>query len=81
MSQFPYYKAIGGLTQRPYVIHPYYTGRDKGAISDPATTTGEPLLFFSQGEAWWYIFHTLQPNDVRAKSNYRVITLAEYNGD
>lgn len=59
----------------PYVIWPYYTGRDKGAVSD---RDGRPLLFMTAGHAWHHIFFVVQPNDDRAKSNYRVVRLSEY---
>jgi hypothetical protein len=58
----------------PFVIHPFYTGRDKGALYE-----GDKLLtFFNEGYAWWWIFNKVQPSDMRACSNYRVIRLSEY---
>lgn len=69
---------IGGSTDNPFVIHPYYTGRDKGCVSHK---DGTPMLFYTEGDAWWYIFNTHQPHDPRAKHNYRVITLREYQGE
>jgi len=59
----------------PWIIHPFYTGRDKGALRNG---DGAILGFFSQGHAWKYIFETVQPNDDRACTNYRVIRLSEY---
>lgn len=72
-----------------FVIHPYYTGRDKGCLMIPNPNypgPGEPshtgvLLFDTPEEAWEYIFTVVQPNDERAKHNYRVVTLKEYRGD
>lgn len=63
------------FTLNPSVIHPWYTGRDKGLLRDGA---GVPLTFFNAGHAWAYVFSTAQPNDARAKDNYRVLTLAQY---
>lgn len=69
----------GFLTDRPpercFVVWPYYTGRDKGCLHDGR---GNPLLFAHAGHAWWYVFTVAQPNDLRAKDNYRVVTLGEY---
>lgn len=61
----------------PWVIHPSYTGRDKGAIM----IDQEIATFYSQGHAWKYIFQHLQPEDDRACTNYRVLRLSEYRGD
>ena len=56
----------------PFVIWPYYTGRDKGALR------GEEgiLTFFSVGRAWKYISE--MPGDDRKWDNYRVVRLSEY---
>ena len=63
------------VNRDPWVIHPYYTGRDKGALMHE----GGIMAFFSQGHAWRHIFTVVQPNDVRACTNYRVIRLSEYS--
>lgn len=69
-----------------FVIHPYYTGRDKGAVmvSNPeypgegqASHLGI-CLFDTEEDAWNYIFTVVQPNDERAKRNYYVETYREY---
>ena len=70
MSRFPSYRCEGpGIysSQNPILIHPYYTGRDKGPISHK---DGTPMMFFNEGHAWNYIFTVLQPNDLRAMDNY-----------
>jgi hypothetical protein len=70
-------KARARAAEKPqyvYVIHPYYTGRDKGCLCN----SEGPLLFMSPGHAWWYVFHKAQPDDQRSMDNYRVITLADY---
>lgn len=69
-----------------FVIHPYYTGRDKGCLMRPNPNYPQDggashiglLLFDTVEEAWEYIFTVHQPNDDRAKNNYRVITLKDY---
>jgi hypothetical protein len=69
----------------PYVIWPWYTGRDKGALCerlDPAEgkgTHGDLLLFYGPGHAWHHIFTHVQPNDSRARDNFRVVKLSEYH--
>lgn len=56
-----------------YIIWPYYTGRDKGPVRD-RNVEGMPVMTFrTEGEAWHHIFFVLQPNDDRAKYNYRVV--------
>jgi hypothetical protein len=61
----------------PFVIQPYYTGRDKGPITTKDETGYGVLTFFNEGRAWKYIFDHLQPNDERACDNYRVIRASE----
>jgi hypothetical protein len=57
-----------------FVIHPYYTGRDKGALGNGP----DLILFDTEEEAWEYIFTQVQPNDPRAKHNYAIRTLKDY---
>lgn len=52
-----------------WIVHPYYTGRDKGPCHDGR---GNVLTFPSEGRAWEYVFTKAQPNDDRAASNYHV---------
>lgn len=63
------------FTSNPYVIHPYFTGRDKGAVHGG---DGWPLLFSNEGRAWMHVFSSVQPNDSRAADNYRVIPYKQY---
>jgi hypothetical protein len=70
------------LSDNPWVIWPYYTGRDKGALfAHGGENNGKLLTFFSQGYAWKHIFEVVQPNDIRACTNYRVIQIREYLGE
>ena len=59
----------------PFVIHPYYTGRDKGALYNE---DHKLMTFYNEGHAWRHIFTVVQPDDIRACDNYRVIRLSEY---
>jgi len=61
----------------PYVIWPYYTGRDKGLLMTPERNGIVPI-FFNEGRAWKYIFDVVQPDDPRACDNYRVLRVSEY---
>lgn len=63
-----------------FVIHPYFTGRDKGPLrernpnflTDGGPTHFDILKFETADAAWEHIFTKVQPNDPRAKHNYRV---------
>lgn len=62
----------------PFVIWPYYTGRDKGVLrhrGEDGITRGI-LTFFNEGQAWKYISE--MPGDDRRWDNYRVVRLSEY---
>lgn len=65
------------MTNSMVVIHPWYTGRDKGAMRARGDTSGKPLTFVSveaaktflreRGDAEWQV-----------ERNYRFPTVAEY---
>lgn len=68
-----------------WVIHPYYTGRDKGPLmrrnpnwkTEGGATHLDVLTFPTEAAAWEHIHTVVQPNDPRADYNYRVYTLKE----
>lgn len=63
----------------PFIICPYYTGRDKGPlIANGGDDNGAILTFFSEGHAWRHILTVVQPDDERACTNYRVVRLSEW---
>jgi hypothetical protein len=59
----------------PYIIWPYYIGRDKGPH---VNERGIIPAFRSPGFAWKYIFDVVQPDDMRACENYKVLRISEY---
>jgi len=68
-------------SQDPFVICPYYTGRDKGPIIGERKGERGILTFFNEGRAWAYIFAVVQPDDVRACDNYRVIKVSQFEAE
>ena len=62
----------------PFIIRPYYTGRDKGPVVTKDEEGHGILTFFNEGRAWKYIFEVCQPNDERAADNYFVQRVSEF---
>lgn len=59
------------------VIHPWYTGRDKGALRARGDTSGTPLTFPSVEAAKDYL-RGRGDHEWQVASNYRFVTLAAY---